>query len=219
MSDVTILSACYGKYDTVKAPVPQKNLDVDWVLVTDEPDIVAPGWRVIVERRPHLHPNVAAKIPKFRPDLYCDTKFSIWADASAIIQPSFAARIVSKIKPATWAMFPHPNRDNITDEVTASRGLPKYDDLDLEGQVQFYLNQGHINNYGLWATGIIGRDRTALERDIHFGNEWLMQVNRFGFQDQLSFPFLARLFGLEISPIARDLWSNDIVWFDGHGRG
>jgi hypothetical protein len=46
---ITFVSACYGKYDTIKQPVPQIDVGVDeWVLVTDEADIHAPGWRVVL---------------------------------------------------------------------------------------------------------------------------------------------------------------------------
>lgn len=217
MADATIISGCFGRYDTVKPIVPQ-TIDVEWLMVTDEPDLVAPGWRVIVEKRPHVHPNIAAKLPKFFPNIYAPhARKTIWADASSLIQPHFAAAILKKLESAKdgWVMFPHPNRSKITEEVTASRGLPKYDDMDLEGQVAQYIGEGFPNNQ-LWATGIIGRSGTSIDRD--FANAWLWECVRWSFQDQLSFPYLCWKFDLHPTPITGSLWSNDLVWFDNHGR-
>ena len=222
---VAVISACYGLYDAIK-PAPEQDYegDIDWILVTDEPDIEAPGWKVIVERRPHVHPNVAAKIPKLFPIEYTDADVSIWADASSLIKTGFVSRVVSKTLESEhgWAMFPHPNRTKITDEVTASRGLPKYDDMDLEGQVAHYVNaMGYPNGKSLWATGIIGRRSRSMEDDtmiVTIGNDWMREIVRWSFQDQLSFPYVAWNNDLKINPIDVDLWSNDVVWFDGHGR-
>lgn len=224
-ASVSVLSSCYGKYDTIK-PVPFQDYDgeVEWVLVTDEPDIEAPGWKVIVERRPHVHPNVAAKIPKLFPLEYANADVSIWADASSLIKRGFVSRVVSKTLESVdgWAMFPHPNRTKITDEVIASRGLPKYDDMDLEGQVAHYVNhRKYPDGKSLWATGIIGRRSMGIEDDMRIvtiGADWMSEIVRWSFQDQLSFPYVAWNNDLEINPIDVDLWSNDVVWFDNHGR-
>lgn len=214
---LSFISACYGRYDTIKAPVEQEVAVDEWILVTDEADIDAPGWTVVHEPRPHLHPNVAAKVPKFRPDLYVSSDTSIWIDASAIIQPTLAGRALEKLSLANeWAMFPHPQRTRITDEVKASRGLPKYDELDLEGQVQHYIRNGYTNGESLWATGVIARKFS--ERDVAVGDAWLTEVCRWGFQDQLSFSYVKWKFGMKPTHLGADLWSNDIIWFLGHGR-
>lgn len=219
---ITVVSACYGRYDRIKEPVPQDNVQVDeWLLVTDEKDVVAPGWTVIYEPRPHVHPNVAAKIPKFSPHLYAPyAQNLLWVDASSLIRGSLASAVEGALARSTsgWTMYPHPNRDRISDEVVASRGLPKYDDLALEAQVQHYFGHGYPDGHSLWATGVIGRNYTHRSRDIEFGERWLYEVVRWSFQDQLSFPFLLWQYGFMPEKLGRDLWVNEHIWFDNHGR-
>lgn len=219
---ITFVSACYGKYDTIKQPVHQNDVEVDeWVLVTDEADIYAPGWRVVVEPRPHVHPNVAAKIPKFRPDIYApDAEVTVWVDASSLVKETLASTVIKRLNESTdgWTMFPHPNRVRITDEVVASRGLTKYDDLPLEDQVEHYLQLGFPDGDSLWATGVIGRDNRNITRNQLIGDSWLHEVVRWGFQDQLSFPYVVWKEQLKITPLGVDLWEAKHIWFDGHGR-
>ena len=215
---IDVISACYGGYDDIKPPVEQDRPVRRWIMVTDDPGLEAPGWEVVVERRPHLHPNVAAKVPKLRPDLYSNAQYTIWIDASAtILSPGMSNRVLNRLVTA-WAMYPHPNRNDIGDEVLASRGLSKYDDLPMEEQVAHYYSDGYTRNAGLWATGIIGRDHSDFwnRRGIELANAWLTEIVRWGFQDQLSFAYLAVTWNWHVSPIGQDLWSSDIVHFGGH---
>jgi len=221
---VDVISGIYGSYETPKAPVPQEGIDVRrWVLVTDNSDLEAPGWDIVVERRPHVHPNVAAKVPKFRPDLYSDADFTLWIDGHALIQPTLVAHCVNVVQQfgglrPIMGVFPHPQRVHLMDEVEASRGLPKYDELDLEGQVRHYLDAGY-SDANLFASGCIIRDMSKLAEHQAFGDAWLREVVRWGFQDQLSLPYVLEKSGIDmvIAYIGPDLWSSPHVWFGGHG--
>ena len=221
---VAVLTADYGKYDSVK-PTTVQTVPVDeWIYVTDDPDSGAEnfGWTCVHEVRPHLHTNVAAKVPKFRPDLYTDADITIWKDAGASIGPDFVNNCLialqggrGAISAAQMAMFPHPVRTRIDDEVVASRSLPKYNELDLEGQVLHYASQGYPIGYSLWATGCIVRNH---HMPIHkpLGDAWLREVVRWGFQDQISFAYLAWKHALQIAPMGPGLWNSPDIQFGGH---
>lgn len=209
---IDFITACYGQYDDIRTP-PMIPMVREWLLVSDEP-IDAPGYRNIVERRPHVHSNVAAKIPKFLPHLYSDADVTIWVDASATIQPTLYGTVLHALAECDWTMFPHPCRDDIGEEVLASRGLPKYDDLPLEEQTAFYYRMGYQPNSGLWATGVIGRRNT--EYNAAFGEAWLREVVRWGFQDQLSFAWLQGMWKLPFSNLGPDLWLSPHIHFGGH---
>jgi len=149
------------------------------------------GWTSIVEPKPHLHANVAAKVPKLRPDLYTDADYTIWVDAGC----TFTDQLVNEVtkNKAEWTMFTHPVRIKLRPEVEVSRLNKKYDPLDLEGQVDHYLSLGYPNDQ-LWGTGLIGR--TTSDHNARVGDVWLREICRWGFQDQLSFPYVC--------------WTNDL---------
>jgi len=217
MPSIDIISACYGDYDEIVAG---PHLDIPgirrWVMVTDGLVYVPYGWTVIQEPRPHVHPNVAAKVPKFLPSFYTDADFTIWIDASATPQASLTRAVGEALQHADWTMFPHPCRDDIGEEVLASRGLRKYDDLPLEAQTAHYYAQGYPAHGGLWATGCIGRRSSDV--NTMFGALWLQEVVRWGFQDQLSFAYLQRE-QLKVHPLGPDLWTSPHIRFGGHRGG
>lgn len=210
---VAVVSALYGPYDTVIEPVPQRMTVERWIMVTDRPDLIAPGWEVIVEPRPHVHPNVAAKVPKLFPEWYApEVDVTVWMDASCRPTPStvgitaMAARATSR----GLSLLTHPNRDDIGDEVPASEGCwPKYEGLPMREQVDHYFSRGMPRSWGLWATGLIGR---TYQFNHEIGKDWMAEIVRWGFQDQLSLPYVLWNWGIRPEPIKTSIW--DI--FPGH---
>jgi hypothetical protein len=214
--NVAVITANYGNYDQVQ-PVPRQSTNVDeWILVTDDPETDVPGWKVVYEPRHHVHPNIAAKIPKFRPDLYSSADYTIWVDASTTLERNFVDHSLLCMNAASgWAMFPHPDRTSIIEEVKASRGLSKYNDQALELQVEQYLKSGYPDEH-LWATGAIVRDSGNATFNSSFGDAWLAEVIRWSFQDQLSFAFLAWRFGLLIGSLGAKQWDDPRISFGSH---
>lgn len=201
MTTVAIISAIYDRYDDIKPTVPQAGVDVDWVLVTDDEDLKgetsASGWRVVYEPRPGVHPNRAAKHPKYEPWKYTDAPASIWVDASfRIVSNQFAVEALPYADPI--AQFPHPWRDCIYAEADESIPLPKYAGEPIAAQAAHYRTLGHPDHWGLWATGVIARQHTDPVR--HLGRVWLEETYRWSIQDQISQPHALRTAGLR--PVA-----------------
>lgn len=212
---VAIVSSDYGHYDEPRPPTIQDtDYDVEYVMVTDDRS-GWDGWKVWEEKRPHLHPNVAAKHAKFLPWDYTDANMTVWVDAGAWFGPGLvdAAFDALDFPRRRWAMFPHPHRTSIIAEVAVSRTLRKYDALPLEQQVDHYLDQGYPNKE-LWATGCIARIDTSDNQE--FGVWWLAEVNRWGFQDQLSFAYLAWHNYLDIVPLGPSLFTSPHIRFADH---
>lgn len=208
---LTVISSCYGFYDDLWVPPDVPGVD-DWIMVTDGP--YWPGWTCVYEPRPHVHPNVAAKVAKACPSTYTRADKTLWIDAGSTPQATLAAEVEPLLTYPTWAMYPHPERTELHAEVAASRGLPKYDPLPLEAQADAYLADGYPN-MALWATGIIGRWNTPENEQV--GMAWLAHIVRFGFQDQLSFAYIAWKYNLLIRPIGDgDLWSSPHIQFANH---
>ena len=212
---VAIVSAVYDAYDTVKPTFPQWGLEVDWVMVTDDPDLKAEGWRVVYEPRSGLHPNRAAKYPKFNPERYTSAPASVWVDASfRITSKTFVADVLDYADPI--AQFSHPWRDCIFDEAEASADLFKYAGEPVREQVGCYRIVGHPEHWGLWATGVIALQHTL--ETARFGTEWLREVAVWSFQDQLSEPYALRGFGLRPTSLPGTHFANPWLSYEGSGR-
>lgn len=197
MSDVALITAIYDSYDELKPTLPQRGVGVDWVLVTDDEalkdETSARGWRVVYEPRPGVHPNRAAKHPKYEPWKYTNAASSVWVDASfRIVSETFAVEALALAEPI--AQFAHPWRDCIYSEAKESAGLAKYAGEPVIEQADHYAIQGHPEGWGLWATGVIARQHTDAVREL--GARWLAETYEWSFQDQISQPYALRETGL-----------------------
>jgi len=199
MSHVAIVTAIYDGYDELKPLLPQTGVDVEWVCVHDgaPPDAVAAqGWTLVYEPRPGVHPNRAAKHPKYEPWKYTDAAVSLWVDASfRIVSDRFAVEATAALTDAEpIAQFQHPWRDCLFAEAEESAGLAKYQGEPVLEQAESYRRAGHPEHWGLWATGVIARRHTEAVRKM--GWLWLAETYRWSFQDQISQPFALREKGL-----------------------
>ncbi|WP_319052689.1 glycosyltransferase domain-containing protein [Streptomyces europaeiscabiei] len=193
MSDCAIVTAIYDGYDELKPTLPQKGVGVDWVLVTDDEALqdtsTVRGWRVMYEPRPGVHPNRAAKHPKYEPWKYTDAAASLWVDASfRIVSPTMATEALTFAHPI--AQFQHPWRDCLYAEAKESAGLAKYQGEPVLEQAEAYRQAGHPEGWGLWATGFIARRHTGGVREL--GARWLAETYEWSFQDQISQPYALR---------------------------
>lgn len=191
---VALITAVYpSTYDTVW-PLPPQDIDVDAVVVTDDPDFCAAGWRTHYLGRPGFHPNQAAKLPKCCPWLFTEARASVWVDASfRILSRSFVSAHVAWADP--FALFAHPGRDCIYEEADVSRAMPKYRGQAIREQIAYYREQGHPRHYGLWEAGVMAMRHTPAVMAL--GQVWMNHIETFSFQDQLSLPFLLRQMGME----------------------
>ncbi len=214
METVCIVSSVYGGYDSPVEIVEQDHPH-DAVLVSDL-EYVVDGWRTVVEPREHMHPRMAAKIAKCRPDLYTDAKVTIWIDASIrILRPDFVSWCVAQIGVNPIAQIKHPERDRITDEADVSAHMAKYQGQNVREQAAYYVKHGFPEGWGMWATGLIVRRTSRLT--VAFGADWLFEQTRWTYQDQVSEAPL--LEGRNMRPVDLDteLWSSPYFTVRPHG--
>lgn len=201
---VALVTAVYDGYDEVRhLPL---GLDVEAVCVTDDPSLMADGWRIVYEPRDGEHPNLAAKRPKMMPWEYVDADSSIWMDAAfRIVEPTFVEEAIAFADPI--AQFRHPWRDCIYTETAASIPLPKYAGLPLSQQAQHYRDEArHPQRWGLWATGCIVRRHTP--EVVEFGKAWFDECARWTYQDQISEAVVLRRLGLRPADLPGDHLAN-----------
>ena len=198
-------SALYGAYEDVKR---QPDLGVPLVMLTDDPDLEAPGWEV---RHEPLH-NVAGSMMrsrywKCRPDLAVpEATTSIWLDASLTVRrPDLVREMLRRLDGHDALFVRHPWRDCIFDEVSAAVAAPKYACQPMEAQVSEYWERGHPPHWGLVACGMIVRRHNA--RVAALGAAWWHEQQRWTYMDQLSLPPLLRTLPLSWEWI-REPWEH-----------
>lgn len=201
-------TAIYGAYDSLK---PHPDIDgVDWRCYTDDPEIHNPGgWEVVHAPGMFPHPRLSAKWWKCHPPQ--DTDRSLWIDGGVTVLDS---SLIEDCYPAEIAMFQHPWRDCIYEEVGASEGMIKYAGLELQQQVLRYASAGWPVHAGLWASTVIGRTHTDTVRA--FGAAWFTHCELLTYQDQLSLPPLLARYGL--TPVALPYTLTDHPGFNWGGH-
>jgi len=221
---VAIITSVTDGYDTLKRIMPQFGLTTEWVAVTDGKETAEPdhGWQLCdvdawAENADRSHPNRLAKIAKCEPWRFTDAPYSIWIDSSyRVTSPLFAFEAVKFANPI--AQFVHPWRNCIFDEATASKELTRYDDQRqfINDQVREYRSIGHPENWGLWATGVIVRKHKP---DVgEHGSQWLAEIRRHSYQDQISEPVILRLCDLRPNPLPGDHITNPWLRYEGSAR-
>jgi hypothetical protein len=202
---VAVITSIMGGYDSVP-PVPRGFTEA--VLVSDLP--VESDWLNVVMKTT-LSPRLAAKIPKFRPDLFTTLGSSVWMDASMSEDRGWLKPTVEKaLGNSDFCLFKHPDRDSVSQEVMVSQAMRKYESFPLRAQLEHYSDNGFPDNVGLFACGVIARNHTQKNQD--FGNAWLAENVLWSIQDQVSFPYLAWKLGLQCSVFKEDLWNGPLAW-------
>lgn len=213
---VAILTAVYDHYDELKPICPQEGFEVEWIAVTDDPFLDCPGWKVVHEARPGIHPNRAAKRPKFLPWEYTTAEYSIWLDASFRVVDKYLARDTLPLA-RPIAQFKHPWRDCLFDEADESAKLLKYAPAhEVIEQRDLYREWGHPPGWGLWATGVIVREHT--ERVKAMGYAWLEETDSRTFQDQISQPYVLRTSMLRPWSLPGNHLANHWLQYEGSVR-
>jgi hypothetical protein len=194
MTEVAIITASYGGYDSLKEVVPQ-TISTDWVVVTDNPDLKSAPWRRVYEPQAGVTAFRAAKHAKLYPWEYTDAPVSIWVDGSIkVVSPCFAAEALQWLEVTDpIAEFSSPRRC-IVPEAEESILLDKYAQQPVVEQAQHYIDSGHPKDWGMWLTTVIARKHT--DQVKRMSAAWEKEMMRWTLQDQVSQPFALRNTGL-----------------------
>jgi hypothetical protein len=115
--------------------------------------------------------------------------YTIWIDGSIQIESAhFAEYMVSQAKDS-WAMFKHPWRDCIYDEIAEAHNMKKYLDQPMLEQGDAYIEDGMPSHWGMPACTIICRNARNLQV-MALGELWWREILKWGIKDQVSFPYV-----------------------------
>lgn len=207
---VAVVSGIFGNYDQPKQQPEVEGVD-QWVMVTDDPSLEAPGWQIVrvCQLAKGMHPRLAAKLPKFMPWLFTQLDSSIWLDGSATISNPDGF-VDWALGDAPLSLYIHPERDNNRDEAEVSLHHAKYSGLPVREQVVSY---GQVA--GLWASGFIARQHNN-EKVRELGWRWFEECSKWTYQDQLSLPYLLNKLGIKPRALEGELWDGRRLRFTAH---
>lgn len=212
-----IITAIYGSFDDLR-PLPSNHGFDQAVCVTDNPNLVAEGWELIVEDAAGLHPRLAAKQAKMMPWSYLQTDASVWIDGSRSINGAeFRPFVEQHLEHNDLVMWDHPeNRDCLYQEAAYCESWGKYSQWPIRAQVESYRAEGMPEHFGLWCASVIGMRFTP--QACEFGAAWLEEQHRWSIQDQVSLPYLLWKLDKSIATWNAHEFNNDLITFHPHKR-
>ncbi len=161
-------------------------------------------------------PIFNAKIPKVLPHRFLTADYSLWMDGNIALRVPLASLIDKFLGHADLAVFKHPDRNCIHDEVLASIPDRRYDEYAMRAQASEYRAAGWPAGAGLCHCCILLRRHTPAVAAL--GNEWWSEICRWGPQDQLSFPIAAGRAKVRIAFIPGSVADNRNDFFNYRGH-
>lgn len=198
MTSVRLLQANLGGIDTRVAHAPQHFLP--------DRDISYAEWywddQNFPLRSASFTPRMQAKIPKVLGWELLDppSDIYIWLDASFQMQEGAVAWLLSELGGEDFAIFQHPRRSSLADEVAFLRKRltkryvgsgyirERYANEWLDLQVETYLEDPDFVDNRLFACGcFLYRPTPAVQALMR---DWWYHITRYHINDQLSLPYV-----------------------------
>ena len=166
------------------------DLDLDFVCITDNPELRSPVWRFMPIGARHLPPERLSRRPKALPHEYFpEAEFSLYVDNTVSFKRLPQASDLHTERSLLFRAFAHSTRHHPGEEATAVAMLG-YDDTDVIcRQLDFYAAIHPLSSITPLTTA------TVLLRQHHapavrrFGALWWESILAFSKRDQLSFDF------------------------------
>jgi hypothetical protein len=178
----------------------EQTMECDWLYITDDPyEHAPPPWITVrVRRDPDVHPNMQAKWYRTHPPFNDEYDYCIWIDAGMeMTSHTCVAEAVATCPDDGLAVWQHPRRDCIYDEIDASLGSEgqsgRYAALPLREQGAAYQAEGYPAHNGLYATGTLVWTPASAKL---IGGDWYDECVKWGYQDQVCFPVICWRAGL-----------------------
>ena len=189
-----IYTAIIGDYDTFIEP---RFIDkeYDYILFTDQDNIVSPSHRIIKIKDESLDSTRLARKIKILPYLFLpDYDYTIWHDAN-IVQQKSIKELVDSVK-SDWFIMKHPMNTCVYQEAELCKRLGKDNSEIIDAQMDKYKDEGYPANNGMVASGIIFRKNT--KKVNRLGRNWFNEVKEHSKRDQLSFNYALRKIDISI---------------------
>jgi len=184
-----IYTAVFGGYDLVASVDPR--WQGDFVCFTDNPQLVAPGWRVITVALDSEIPADANRRYKMRPHHYLKGySHSLYVDGNIRIAADPEPLFRKYLTHGAIAIPKHPRHDCAYEEARACIAHELVDRTTAEQQMARYEAEGFPVHFGLTANGILLR-RHLDDEVIDLMDAWWSEYCNGAKRDQLSLQYCA----------------------------
>jgi hypothetical protein len=203
-----IYTAIFGDYDSLKEPQSAVK-GCDFVCFTDNPNMKSNIFKIQL-CPPSEDPARQSRKYKMLPHRYLpEYEYSLWIDGSILIKKLDLKKLVQLyLSENDLALFAHPERDCIYEEVKACERLGKDNNDLMRQQIERYRKKGYPEHNGLIAAGFLLR-RTNSPELVRLSEDWWCEVKNNSKRDQLSFNYLVWKKGLNYKIISGYLWENE----------
>ena len=220
---VAVISSIFGNYDKFRDYKIKNMNEFDWYLFTDDyritlKSILRMSIRRVINAKYHLENrkeyskyknyflnikdenvrNMMAakyyKVQSHRIGFLKKYDYFIWLDGSIRLKENFVSNVLELINNNYELInFKHSARANVKDELEFSIFFQKYKNQNLTHQYESY--KLFPDNMGLYENGLFIRKNTNKINKLF--NDWWVEILKFSYQDQISYPFV--------------LWKNNIT--------
>ncbi len=134
-------------------------------------------------------PVMNAKIYKILSHKFFSSKFTIYVDGNIVVLNEPSDIIQQLLKNADMALFKHPFRNCLYDEMehAIKRVEEQFKPL-MTQQVADYRKEGMPANFGLGECGMLIRRNNPIVNE--FNERWWAEICRYTNRDQMSFPYV-----------------------------
>lgn len=179
----TCYTAIFGNYDDLKEPMfPSQHWK--YVCYTDQ-DITSPLWEIRKVPVMDCGPVKTARWYKIMFHHHIETEFSLWIDATFVINIDLN-RWWRRFK-SPFTTIDHPFDDCLYTDIQSCMKGGKGDAHTLALQYAHYVSKGVPKNNGLISSGILMRQKEP--RTIELCETWWKEVENWSSRDQPAFGY------------------------------
>ncbi len=213
---VVVYTAIFGGKDDLREARPFPG--VDYVCFTDDETLTSSTWKIVHVEATSGSPRMQAKTYKVLPHRsFPDHDCSLWVDATHLptVDPRYL--VCRYLEKSDIALFRHPRRDCLYDEMDACLKYGKGDAGQIERQREQYLRDGYPRRNGLATCTVVLRRHHA-RHVVEAMEDWWQEICSHSIRDQLSFNYVAHGHGLKYAVIPGHVYRNHYFEFSEHSR-
>ncbi len=192
MVNFVVYTAVFGNYTQRIYDAPSGNSLVDYICITNNPNLTAKGWKIHVVDETGMDPICLNRKYKILNHIYFpEYKWSLYVDANIEIKSNPFSLFKKYIDSGCSFFVPfHDRRKCIYEEAIECIALGRGNAFEIIKQVRGYNAKGMPHNHGLTENGILLRNNHDPETSVIMDAWWAEFTKHKSYRDQLSLPYV-----------------------------